>query len=96
MRATLVSIKYNGIEAFEDKKNRLFFHWGYDEKKGLKELTQAITVKDDFKVLAIYHVKHNITSVMIKENDEKTKNIYPGLILIWAKTHNGEIIYELH
>jgi len=94
--ATLVSIKYNGIEVLQDKNNWLRYHWEYNEKKGLKELTQAITVKDDFKVLAIYHAKHNITSVMIKENDEKTKNYYPGLVLIWAKTHNGEIIYELH
>jgi hypothetical protein len=94
--ATLLGIKYNGINVPISKNSRFNFYWGYDKKGALNRLVQSIMVKNDFTISANWDFRKNITRVTGKDVVlGRIKEKLNGLKLIRILTNKGDVNYEI-
>ncbi|MBI5734177.1 MAG: hypothetical protein HY973_04540, partial [Candidatus Kerfeldbacteria bacterium] len=97
LSASLLSIKYNGVELSTAKRNKFNYVWVYNKQGVLRELIQSITFNNDFVISAVYNSKRNVTMIMGKDVEKKkTREIYKGLKLINIVTDKGKISYNIN
>lgn len=95
--AALLGIKYNGISVPVSKNSRFNFYWGYNKQGELNRLTQSITVKNDFRILANWDFEKNITRIIGKEVVlGKIKEKIASLVFIKVVIKNGDLSYLIN
>ena len=88
MKAEIKSIKYNGKLA-DISKNKMAFLWLYDKKDNLKMLSQYVSSKKDYNVLAVYGGKN--TTFVGKDSSGKILKTEKGLKILKITTENGDL-----
>ena len=88
MSAEIQSIKYNGVAA-KINKNTMAFLWLYDKNKNLKMLSQYITSKKDYNILAVYDGEN--TKLIGKDSTGKILKSLSGLKIIKITTNKGDL-----
>lgn len=93
--ATLLEIKYNGISVPISKNSRFDFYWGYNKQGELNRLIQSIMVKNDFRILANWDYKKNITRITGKDVVlGKIKEKLNEMVLIKISIVKGDLSYN--
>ena len=86
----VLKLKYNNKDKIKIKDNHFFV----DGFKDLNRLHQEIYLKNNFKVSADYNKKFNKTIISINEENQTSKDIKNGLVLIKLITNKGSLNYN--
>ena len=93
IKAELESVQYNDEEIIELEAD-FKYEWSLNKDGTIKELEQKIEVDNQFKIKAKYSYKKDETKIEIKENKEKTKQTFSGLVVIKLITKSGVLSFE--
>jgi hypothetical protein len=88
MKAEIKSIKYNGKLA-DTSKNKMAFLWLFDKKGKLTMLSQYVSSKKDYNVLAVYNGKN--TTLLSKDSSGRIMKTEKGLKILKIATNNGDL-----
>lgn len=92
IKAELKSVQYNDGEIINLPKTDLKYEWSLDKDGVIKELEQKIKVKNQFEIHAKYNHKKDETEIKIKlPNQEKQRQIFPGIKIIKLITESGNL-----
>jgi hypothetical protein len=98
IKATIVSLQYNGSPVVTPPENKKDFQWALNKDGSLKELEQEMEVgkgKDKQGVEAKFKAKDNQTTIKVDEPKPETKIVKPGLVLLRMATDKGKLIIEV-
>lgn len=94
LSATLLNMRYNGVDSLEDLRNKLVFHWDYDRLGHLNRLVERVVVKKEFGVTVTYTHKSGVSKIIERCPGERAiKTEKAGLVLLKTLTNNGNLIY---
>jgi len=91
MSAKIKSLKYNNVSV-DVSKNNMVFLWLYDKNKNLKMLSQSVTSKKNYNVLAVYDGKN--TKIIGRDSSGKIAQTFSGLKIIKVTTNKGDLSWS--
>ena len=90
LKTEIKSLSYNGQPA-DLARNKLSFHWLYDRKGNLKFLSQLVSAKNGFNLLATY--TSDKTLLLGRDQDGRILDNLDGLVLLKITTNKGDLVW---